>query len=153
MENEFSVPAAPDLIRASDSRIVLDPALPRGLLGLEAGSQILVVLCFHRSSSHSSLQHPREDRRRPGLGGSAPPTLNHPNRVAVSIAELMAVEDNVLLVRGLDAIDGTPVLDIRPAINAVIEAARLLVRAQARMESRLKSVAQPEKKSSDTNSA
>jgi tRNA-Thr(GGU) m(6)t(6)A37 methyltransferase TsaA len=137
VENDFSVPAAPERMRAGESRIVLDPAFTQGLRGLEAGSQILVVFYFRRSTGYSLLQHPRGDRSLPPQGVFTLRSPDRPNPIGVTIVDLLAVEDNVLLVRGLDATDGTPVLDVKPALNSVIEVAQLLVRTQARAVSRL----------------
>jgi tRNA-Thr(GGU) m(6)t(6)A37 methyltransferase TsaA len=169
VENDPPVHTPAELNRAADSRIVLDPALVQGLSGLESGSQILVVFRFHQSSGYSLLQHPRGDRSVPRRGVFALRSPDRPNQIGVRVVELLAVEANVLHVRGLDTIDGTPVLDISPALNSVIEAARLLAQAQARMVSRLKSAKtqgthlergelrashfQPERKRSETDSA
>jgi tRNA-Thr(GGU) m(6)t(6)A37 methyltransferase TsaA len=169
VENDSAVATAPELSRAADSRIVLDTALGQGLRGLKPGSQILVIFCFHRSSGYSLLQHPQGDRKLPRRGVFALRSPDRPNPIGVSVVELLAVEGNVLHVRGLDTIAGTPVLDIRPVPNSVLEAARLLVKAQARMVARLKSGrtertqldhdasrashVQPERKTPETNSA
>jgi tRNA-Thr(GGU) m(6)t(6)A37 methyltransferase TsaA len=139
VENDHPVLAAPELSRAAVSRIVLDPALVRGVHGLEPRSQILVVFFSRRSGAYSLLQHPRGDRSLPRYGVFALRSLDRPNPIGVSIVDLQAVEGNVLIVRGLDASHGTPVLDIRPALSYVIDAARLLVRAQARAVARLNS--------------
>jgi tRNA-Thr(GGU) m(6)t(6)A37 methyltransferase TsaA len=115
VENEFDEPAPPPEIRAVESRIVLDPSLTEGLKGLEPGRRIMVVFCFHRSQGFDLLQHPQGDRSRPRRGVFALRSPRRPNPVGVTVVDLVAVEGNVLRVRGLDAINGTPVLDIKPA--------------------------------------
>ena len=115
VENEFDEPTAPDLIRATESRIILDPALVEGLLGLEPGQQVMVVFCFHRSQGYDLLQHPRGDASRPPQGVFALRSPRRPNLIGVTVVDLVAIEGNVLRVRGLDAINGTPVLDLKPA--------------------------------------
>jgi tRNA-Thr(GGU) m(6)t(6)A37 methyltransferase TsaA len=115
IENDFNEPAPSDEIRAAESRIVLDPALTEGLTGLESGQQIMVVFYFHRSEGYDLCQHPRGDRSRPQRGVFALRSPRRPNPIGVTAAKLVAVEGNVLRVRGLDAINGTPVLDIKPA--------------------------------------
>jgi tRNA-Thr(GGU) m(6)t(6)A37 methyltransferase TsaA len=115
VENDFDEPAPPPEIRAVESRIVLDPSLTEGLKGLEPGRRIMVVFCFHRSQGFDLLQHPQGDRSRPRRGVFALRSPHRPNPVGVTVVDLMAVEGNVLRVRGLDAINGTPVLDLKPA--------------------------------------
>ena len=60
-------------------------------------------------------QHPRRDTNRPKRGVFALRTPQRPNPIGVTIVDLVRVEGNVLFVRGLDAINGTPVLDLKPA--------------------------------------
>ena len=115
VENCFDEPATPDKIRAVESRIVLDPALIEGLRGLEPGQRIMVIFCFHRSQGYDLLQHPQGDKNRPRRGVFALRSPRRPNPIGVTVADLLAVKGNVLLVRGLDAINGTPVLDIKQA--------------------------------------
>jgi len=115
VENKFDEPAAPDKIRAVESRIILDPALTEGLRGLEPGQRAIVIFDFHRSKGSKLLQHPRGDRNRPRRGVFALRSPRRPNPIGVTVVDLLAVEGNVLRVRGLDAINGTPVLDIKPA--------------------------------------
>jgi len=115
VENDFDEPATPKKIRAVESRIVLDPALAEGLKGLSPGRQIMVVFYFHRSEGYDLCQHPQGDKSRPGRGVFALRSPRRPNPIGVTVAELVAIEGNVLRVRGLDAINGTPVLDLKPA--------------------------------------
>jgi tRNA-Thr(GGU) m(6)t(6)A37 methyltransferase TsaA len=100
-------------MRDIESRIVLDPALSEGLQGLESGQHVMVLFHFHHSEGYDLLQHPRGDTSRPKRGVFALHTPRRPNRIGVTTVDLMAVEGNVLRVRGLDAIHGTPVLDIK----------------------------------------
>jgi len=115
VENDFDEPASPPEIRAVESRIILDPSLVEGLRGLEPGRQIMVVFCFHRTQGFDLLQHPRGDRSRPRRGVFALRSPHRPNPIGVTVVDLVAVDGNVLRVRGLDAINDTPVLDLKPA--------------------------------------
>ena len=115
VESEFAEPAAPEQIRSTEARIILDPALVEGLTGFEAGQQIMVIYYFHRSEGYDLLQHPRGDQSRPKRGIFALRSPRRPNPIGVTVVELVSIEGNVLRVRGLDAIDGTPVLDLKPA--------------------------------------
>jgi tRNA-Thr(GGU) m(6)t(6)A37 methyltransferase TsaA len=115
VENIVDEPLSPDEIRAVESRIVLDPKLIDGLLGLEPGNRVMVIFYFHRSEGYDLWQHPRGDATRPRRGVFALRTPRRPNPIGVTVADLVAIEGNVLRVQGLDAINGTPVLDLKPA--------------------------------------
>jgi tRNA (adenine37-N6)-methyltransferase len=115
VENSFDQPAASDLIRAAESQIILDPILVDGLFGLEVGQKIMVVFHFHRAQSYQLRQHPRGDVNRPKRGVFALRSPHRPNPIGVTVVDLVGIEGNVLRVRGLDAINKTPVLDLKPA--------------------------------------
>jgi len=115
VENAIDDPAPPEAIRAVESRIALDPALTEGLTGLEPGQHVMVIFHFHRSMGYELLQHPRGDTTRPRRGVFALRSPRRPNPIGVTIVEVLAVEEHALRVRGLDAINGTPVLDLKPA--------------------------------------
>ncbi len=115
VENSFDEPAAPDLIREAVSRLVLDPSLVAGLKGLEPEQRLMVIFFFHRSQGYELQQHPRGDASRAKRGVFALRSPRRPNPIGVTVVELLAIEENVLQVRGLDAINGTPVLDLKPA--------------------------------------
>lgn len=116
VENSVKETLPPDQIKAQPSRIVLDQALVPGLLGLDAGQKIMVLFHFHRSGSELALQqHPKHDHSRPQRGVFALRSPQRPNGIGVTLVDLVRIEDNVLHVRNLDAIDGSPVLDIKPA--------------------------------------
>jgi tRNA (adenine37-N6)-methyltransferase len=114
VENEFDEPAAPELLCAAEARIILDPSLIEGVKGLEPGQEIMVIFYFHRSEGFDLLQHPRGDQSQPTRGVFALRSPRRPNPIGVTVAELVSIEGNVLRVRGLDAINGTPVLDLKP---------------------------------------
>ncbi len=115
VENVFREQAPPEAFQTAASRIVLDPALVEGLQGLEPGSEIMVIFHLHRSEGYELRQHPRRDPERPLRGVFALHSPRRPNPIGVTVAQLLAIEGHVLVVRGLDAIDGTPVLDLKPA--------------------------------------
>ncbi len=115
VENGFNEPAAAEEIRAAESRLVLDPGLTEGLIGLEPGQQAIVVFHFHRSQGYELRQHPRGDRSLPERGVFALRSPRRPNPIGITTVDLLAIDGHVLRVRGLDAINGTPLLDIKPA--------------------------------------
>jgi tRNA-Thr(GGU) m(6)t(6)A37 methyltransferase TsaA len=115
VENDFREGASADKMRSVESRIVLDPTLTDGLTGLAPGQRVMVVFYFHRAQGFDLLQHPRGDTTRPRRGVFTLRSPRRPNPIGVTVVDLVSVEGNVLRVRGLDAIDGTPVLDLKPA--------------------------------------
>jgi tRNA-Thr(GGU) m(6)t(6)A37 methyltransferase TsaA len=102
-----------DELRARSVRIVLDPSLTDALMGLRPGSHIIVLFYLHRSTGYNLKLHPRGDPSRPLRGLFATRTPRRPNPIALTTARVRHVEDNVLEVIGLDALDGSPVVDIK----------------------------------------
>jgi len=113
VENDFDAPATPETIAAAESRVVVAPEFVEGLTGLEAGQRVMIVFYFHLVQSYALLQHPRGDRSRPKRGVFVLHTPYRPNPIGVTVVDLLSVEGNVLRVRGLDALNGTPILDIK----------------------------------------
>jgi tRNA-Thr(GGU) m(6)t(6)A37 methyltransferase TsaA len=100
-------------VRARPARIVLDPLLAEGLLGLQPGSDVVVLYWLHRATGYRLQLHPRDDLSQPLRGVFATRTQYRPNPIAVTTVRIRRVEGNVLEVIGLDALDGSPVLDIK----------------------------------------
>lgn len=100
-------------LRARSTRIVLDPALREGLLGLEPGTDVLVLFYLHQSRGYDLQLHPRGDPNRPLRGVFATRSPRRPNPIGVTSVRVQRIQDNVLEVVGLDALDGSPVLDIK----------------------------------------
>jgi len=103
-----------EALRAERVTIRVEPAFTEGLLGLEPGDDILVLYYLHQSSGHSLQLHPRGDPTRELRGVFATRSPNRPTPIAVTSGRVERVEDNILTVTGLDALDGSPVLDIKP---------------------------------------
>ncbi|HEX9106432.1 MAG TPA: SAM-dependent methyltransferase [Longimicrobiales bacterium] len=100
------------------STIVLDARFDESALrGLEEFSHAEIVFHFHELAEArvcTGARHPRDDPRWPLLGIFAQRGAGRPNRLGVSRARVLAVRGRELDVQGLDAINGTPVLDIKP---------------------------------------
>jgi len=101
------------------AKISLDPQqfTAEAVLGLRDFSHIEVVYLFDRvapDSVQTGARHPRGNRAWPRVGIFAQRAKGRPNRLGVSVCELLAVDELTLTVRGLDAIDGTPVLAVKP---------------------------------------
>lgn len=107
-----------DELQARPARILLDLALTGGLLGLESGSDVVVLFYCHRSTGYALQIHPRGDPSRQLRGVFATRSPRRPNPIAVTTARVQRIEGNVLEVIGLDALDGSPVLDIKGYASA-----------------------------------
>lgn len=103
-----------------NSRIVLRPELAEALLGLDGYSHIHVLFWPHQIPEEvrgsKPRLHPLDDPANPIQGVLATRSQIRFNPILVSQVPLLKVEGNVLHVRGLDAVDGSPVLDVKPYI-------------------------------------
>lgn len=97
--------------------IRLDPRWAEALSGIEAKDKLQILYWMHQSRRDLVLQNPRFDENVIGTFALRAPT--RPNPIASSIITLERIEGSSLFVRGLDCMDGTPLLDIKPAICPV----------------------------------
>src|SRR5215469_13212974 len=98
---------------------LVDEVSPDAFAGLEEYSHVEVVFVFHRveeASISRGARHPRNNPAWPKVGIFAQRAKNRPNRIGCTICPIAGVEGKNLVVRELDAIDGTPVLDIKPVV-------------------------------------
>jgi tRNA-Thr(GGU) m(6)t(6)A37 methyltransferase TsaA len=99
------------------AEIVFREDLEEALDGIEDFSHMFVIFWMHEISKEDRRTmkvHPRGRRDMPLLGAFATRTPHRPNPIGLTVVELLEVEGNVATVRGLDAFDGTLVLDIKP---------------------------------------
>jgi len=105
---------------AVEATIRLDTRFPAdALAGLDEFSHLQVVFVFDRVDPDAVVvgaRHPRNNPDWPAVGIFAQRAKGRPNRIGVSTCELIRVEGRDVSVRGLDAIDGTPVLDLKPHV-------------------------------------
>lgn len=99
------------------SQIVLRKELTTALDDVEGFSHLFVLFWLHKTSPEERKilkVHPRRRKDMPLLGIFATRTMTRPNPIGLTLVKLVKVEGNVLTVRGLDAFNGTPVIDIKP---------------------------------------
>jgi tRNA (adenine37-N6)-methyltransferase len=105
-----------------DSEIHLRPDYGGGLAGLTDFSHVIVVFFLDRATGFDAgrqlLRKPRGMENMHEVGVFAQRTKFRPNPIGVTSVRLLGLSGSVLCVRGLDALDGTPVLDIKPYIPA-----------------------------------
>ncbi len=92
--------------------IILDPRWAGGLQGLESVTHVVVLYWMDRARRDLVVQSPRHYAERRGTFALRSPV--RPNPIAVSVARLVRIEGNALHVVGLDCLDGTPLLDLKP---------------------------------------
>lgn len=112
-------PNTPAEVRRSHPvQLVIQPDLASGLLGLEVGAAILVLFYFHQVQPEEiKLQlHPRHNPDNPLRGVFATRSPLRPNQIGATIVQIEQIQANVVTVRGLDAQDETPILDIKPYV-------------------------------------
>ena len=108
------------------SEIVLEEFLSEDTLnGMEDFSYMEIIYYFHRvdvSKINYNTRHPRNNKQWPSVGIFAQRGKNRPNLLGHSIVKLLRKENRSLFVDGLDAINGTPVLDIKPVMREFLPA-------------------------------
>jgi len=112
------------------SEIVLDETFSDGLEGIEQFSHLLILFWMHRAAEAEPLRMRRRPQGRadmPEVGLFAQRARHRPNPIGVTAVRLLRRDKNRLVVEGLDAINGTPVLDVKPYVPAfdAVEAARV----------------------------
>ena len=101
------------------SEIVLKPEYAPGLLGLEGFSHAMILTFLHEARYDPEVhlrRHPQERQDMPLLGIFAQRARHRPNKIGVTACEIVEVTENSVKVRALDAIDGTPILDVKPYV-------------------------------------
>jgi tRNA-Thr(GGU) m(6)t(6)A37 methyltransferase TsaA len=90
------------------------PAYVDGLRDLDSFSHIILLYAFHRSDDYALLVKPFLDNHERGLFATRYPA--RPNPIGLSIVRLLLIHDHVLEIEGVDVLDGTPLLDIKPYV-------------------------------------
>jgi tRNA (adenine37-N6)-methyltransferase len=101
---------------------------PEALSGLAEFSHAEVIFCFdrvHEEAIERGSRHPRGNQSWPRVGIFAQRAKDRPNRLGLTTVEIVSVNERTLVVRGLDAIDGTPVLDIKPVMQEFLPRAKV----------------------------
>ncbi len=101
--------------------LVLRPELRPGMRNLEIGDTVIVLTWLDRGDRSVLELHPRDDPDRPLHGVFSTRSPDRPNPIGLHEVEILAIEGTRIQVRDLEAIDGTPVVDIKPVLGAVDE--------------------------------
>jgi len=93
------------------------PEMEIGLQDLDGFSHLILVWVFHRSEGYDLIVKPPSDNRSHGVFATHAP--RRPNPIGITVVELVRREGRNLWLRGIDMIDGTPVLDIKPCTSSI----------------------------------
>jgi tRNA-Thr(GGU) m(6)t(6)A37 methyltransferase TsaA len=102
---------------APDAWLVLDASVVEGLDGIVPGARVIVLTWLDRASRDVLRVHPRDDPSNPQRGVFSTRSADRPNPIGLHEVEVLSVEGARVRVRDLEAVDGTPVLDLKPVIQ------------------------------------
>jgi tRNA-Thr(GGU) m(6)t(6)A37 methyltransferase TsaA len=106
---------------APDARLVFEPAVAPGLDGIHAGDEIIVLTWLHRADRDTLTVHPRGDPARPLQGVFSTRSPHRPNPIGLHRVQVTAVDGATIRVRGLEAVDGTPIVDVKATLDDIVE--------------------------------
>jgi tRNA-Thr(GGU) m(6)t(6)A37 methyltransferase TsaA len=103
------------------ARIVFRPEIWEAAADLRVGDEILILTWLHQGNRDTLSVHPRGDPNRPRQGVFSTRSPDRPNPIGLHRVVIVSVEENAIGVRNLEAVDGTPILDVKPVLGAVHE--------------------------------
>ncbi len=98
-----------------EGMIIIDSMYTEGLKDIKIGEYIIVIFHFHQSREFDLrhlVQTPPHSNKRKGVFSTCSPI--RPNPIGMSVVEVLDIIENIIYVKGLDMVDGTPILDIKP---------------------------------------
>ena len=108
---------------APQAWVEIDPAFAQALEGIATGSEVILLTWLHQGDRETLRVHPRDDPRSPLKGVFATRSPDRPNPIGLHRVQVLEIAESVRLrVEPLEAIDGTPVIDIKPVLPGVVEA-------------------------------
>jgi tRNA-Thr(GGU) m(6)t(6)A37 methyltransferase TsaA len=106
---------------APDAWLAFEPDLADGLEGVAVGDEVLLLTWFDRAARDVLRVHPRGDRSRPEQGVFNTRSPDRPNPIGLHRVTVLAIEGSRVRVSGLEALDGTPVIDVKPVLGDIGE--------------------------------
>jgi tRNA-Thr(GGU) m(6)t(6)A37 methyltransferase TsaA len=101
---------------APEAVVVIAPEVAEGLDGIAPGDEVIVLTWLDRADRGVLRVHPRDDPANPERGVFSTRSADRPNPIGLHVVEVVAIDGARLRVRNLEAVDGTPVLDLKPVI-------------------------------------
>jgi tRNA-Thr(GGU) m(6)t(6)A37 methyltransferase TsaA len=105
---------------APDAWLVFEPAVLEGLEGMQAGDEVIVLTWLDRARRDVLRVHPRGDASRPQQGVFSTRSPHRPNPIGLHRVEIGSIEGGRVRVRNLEAVDGTPIVDVKPVLSSEI---------------------------------
>ena len=105
---------------APDAWLVFEPAVLEGLQGIRPGNQVLVLTWLDRARRDVLRVHPRDDVAKPMQGVFNTRSADRPNPIGLHQVEIVSVDGRRMRVRNLEALDGTPIVDLKPVLAGEI---------------------------------
>jgi tRNA-Thr(GGU) m(6)t(6)A37 methyltransferase TsaA len=102
---------------APDAWLVFDPGVLEGLHGLRPGDRVIVLTWLDRARRDVLRVHPRDDVANPKQGVFNTRSADRPNPIGLHEVEIASIEGQRVRVRNLEALDGTPIVDLKPVLN------------------------------------
>ena len=106
---------------APEALLVIEPRLADALKGLEVGQEVLVLTWLHQSDRDVLQVYPRGDRSRGKQGVFNTRSPARPNPIGLHRVTVQSIDGTTIGVNDMEAIDGTPILDLKPVISAIDE--------------------------------
>jgi tRNA-Thr(GGU) m(6)t(6)A37 methyltransferase TsaA len=101
---------------APDAWLVFEPHVTAGIRDLEVGADVFVLTWLHEAQRQVLTVHPRDDPRNPLTGVFSTRSADRPNPIGLHRVRILAIEGNRVQVRDLEAVDGTPIVDVKPVL-------------------------------------
>jgi tRNA-Thr(GGU) m(6)t(6)A37 methyltransferase TsaA len=102
-----------------DAWLVFDAELAAGLDGIGEGDEILVLTWLDRADRDVLRVHPRDDPANPERGVFSTRSSDRPNPIGLHRVKVVVIDGRRVRVRDLEALDGTPILDVKPVLSAL----------------------------------
>ena len=102
---------------APDAWLVLEPGVAAGLDGMRPGDEIIVLTWLHRARRDVLRVHPRDDPATPERGVFTTRSADRPNPIGLHRVRIAAIDGLRFRVRNLEALDGTPIVDVKPVLG------------------------------------
>jgi tRNA-Thr(GGU) m(6)t(6)A37 methyltransferase TsaA len=106
---------------APDAYLILDSDVQAGLDGIAADDEIIVLTWLHQANRSTLTVHPRGDLSRPEQGVFTTRSASRPNPIGLHRVRVLGIDGQRLHVSSLEAIDGTPIVDLKPVLGSIEE--------------------------------
>ena len=106
---------------APDAYLILDSEVQVGLHGIAVGDEIILLTWLHEADRSILRVHPRGDLSRPEQGVFSTRASSRPNPIGLHRVRVLDMDGRRLQVSGLEAIDGTPIVDLKPVLGSIEE--------------------------------